>query len=85
MEIGKCRPEPSLVSFSMVQRDLMIVIVSILERKKPRKQLYEWQDAMEEKRANDIVLQKKEIKERDGFCRRVDAYDGAVITVDGRC
>jgi len=30
------------------------------------------------------VMQKQLIKERDGFCRRVDFYDGQVITVDDR-
>ena len=28
------------------------------------------------------VQQKRKIKERDGFCRRVDSYDGQVIVVD---
>jgi len=31
-----------------------------------------------------VLMQKKMIKERDGFCRRVDFYDGQVITVDGQ-
>ena len=38
-------------------------------------------EAEEARRA--LLMQKKLIKERDGFCRRVDAYDGQVITVDG--
>ena len=39
-------------------------------------------EEMEIKRAE--IIQKQQIKERDGFCRRVDFYDGQVITVDGK-
>ena len=38
-------------------------------------------EAEEARRA--FLMQKKMIKERDGFCRRVDQYDGQVITVEG--
>jgi hypothetical protein len=38
---------------------------------------------MEEKEERDFIQQKQLIKERDGFCRRVDTYDGQVIGVDG--
>ena len=38
---------------------------------------------MEEKEQRDLITQKQLIKERDGFCRRVDTYDGQVIGVDG--
>ena len=38
---------------------------------------------MEEKEERDFIHQKQLIKERDGFCRRVDSYDGQVIGVDG--
>jgi serine/threonine protein kinase len=31
---------------------------------------------------HEEVQQKRKIKERDGFCRRVDSYDGQVIVVD---
>ena len=57
----------------------------LLQKSSPRDELYQWQDAMEEQRANELVLQKKEIKEKDGFCRRVDNYDGSIITIDGEC
>lgn len=30
------------------------------------------------------VQEKRNIKERDGFCRRVDSYDGQVVVVDGK-
>ena len=30
----------------------------------------------------DIIYQKQRLKERDGFCRRVDTYDGQVVNVD---
>jgi hypothetical protein len=35
-----------------------------------------------EQRNQEIIYQKQRLKERDGFCRRVDAYDGNVIVVD---
>jgi hypothetical protein len=45
---------------------------------------FEWQDAEEESRAREIMIRKQQTKEKDGFCRRVDLYDGQVLTVDGR-
>lgn len=48
-----------------------------------RDSLFQWQDAMQEKEERDFIQQKQLIKERDGFCRRVDTYDGQVIGVDG--
>jgi hypothetical protein len=38
---------------------------------------------MEEKERRDYIHKKQLIKERDGFCRRVDRYDGQVIDIDG--
>lgn len=35
-----------------------------------------------EQRNQEMIYQKQKLKERDGFCRRVDAYDGNVIVVD---
>ena len=29
-----------------------------------------------------MIFRKQQIKERDGFCRRVDKYDGSVVIVD---
>jgi len=49
-----------------------------------KSKLYEWQDEMEQKRAMEIAHAKQMQKERDGFCRTVDSYDGQVITVDGK-
>lgn len=31
-----------------------------------------------------VIQQKQLVKERDGFCRRVDKYDGSVVTVEGK-
>jgi hypothetical protein len=45
---------------------------------------FEWQDSEEESRAREIMIRKQQTKEKDGFCRRVDYYDGQVLTVDGR-
>lgn len=46
--------------------------------------LFQWQDEIEEQEQNSIMQQKQAFKERDGFCRRVDAYDGHVLTVEGK-
>lgn len=27
----------------------------------------------------------RRMRERDGFCRQVDKYDGQIISVDGKC
>lgn len=49
---------------------------------RPRHTLFLWQDQMEaEQQRRDRSLRQKR-KERDGFCRRIDAYDGQVIAVD---
>lgn len=45
--------------------------------------LYAWQDSDEEDRAIEMMMRKQQTKERDGFCRRVDIYDGQVLSVDG--
>ncbi|CAB9506934.1 activated protein kinase catalytic subunit alpha-1 [Seminavis robusta] len=61
-------------------------ITSIGKPKSPkspdRDSLFQWQDAMEEKEERDYIYKKQFMKERDGFCRRVDTYDGQVIGVD---
>lgn len=44
-----------------------------------------WQESLKEEDPNKTLLfQKQLVKERDGFCRRVDSYDGQVIAVAGR-
>ena len=44
-----------------------------------------WQESLKEEDPNKtLLMQKQLIKERDGFCRRVDSYDGQVIAVAGR-
>ena len=47
-----------------------------------KESLFQWQDEMEEEEQRSMIHQKQQIKERDGFCRRVDTYDGQVIVVD---
>ena len=37
-----------------------------------------------ERKNQDYIYRKQQFKERDGFCRRVDIYDGQVIVVDGK-
>jgi hypothetical protein len=38
---------------------------------------------MEERRDLKMVQRKQLTKERDGFCRNIDSYDGSVIIIDG--
>jgi hypothetical protein len=62
------------------------------EKSPPRspKRIFPWQDAankekhQEEEEDLDASHQKMLLKTRDGFCRRVDAYDGSVLTVEGK-
>lgn len=54
---------------------------SLLQQAK--KSLTEWHDAMEERRDLKMVQRKQLTKERDGFCRNIDSYDGSVIIIDG--
>lgn len=49
-----------------------------------RASLFQWQDEMEALQRRRQVDEKQERKTRDGFCRRVSAYDGVVIEVDGK-
>jgi len=49
-----------------------------------RQHLFQWQDNKEKEDEFAALQKKQHNKERDGFCRRVDAYDGQVITVDGK-
>jgi hypothetical protein len=45
---------------------------------------YQWEniDLDDDKDNRDFIYRKQQIKERDGFCRRVDNYDGQVIVID---
>jgi hypothetical protein len=36
----------------------------------------------QERKNQEMIFHKQRLKERDGFCRRVDSYDGNVIVVD---
>jgi hypothetical protein len=36
-----------------------------------------------ERHKRERIYRKQQIKERDGFCRRVDTYDGQLVVVDG--
>ncbi len=45
--------------------------------------MFDWQDQMEQQRQRELLMQKQWVKERDGFCRRVDTYDGSIIGIDG--
>lgn len=39
---------------------------------------------LERAKATEDLERKRLVKERDGFCRRVDSYDGQIIVVDGK-
>jgi hypothetical protein len=49
-----------------------------------RVSLFQWQDEMEALQLRRQVDEKQDRKTRDGFCRRVSAYDGVVIEVEGK-
>jgi hypothetical protein len=50
-----------------------------------QKDFVPWQETLKEEDPSQMILRQKQlIKERDGFCRRVDTYDGQIIAVDGR-
>jgi len=59
-------------------------VTSSTTNQQRRQDLFQWQDEMEEAAKRSVIQQKQLIKERDGFCRRVDKYDGQVIHVDKR-
>eukprot|EP00546_Thalassionema_frauenfeldii_P004230 CAMPEP_0178907992 /NCGR_PEP_ID=MMETSP0786-20121207/7676_1 /TAXON_ID=186022 /ORGANISM="Thalassionema frauenfeldii, Strain CCMP 1798" /LENGTH=900 /DNA_ID=CAMNT_0020579847 /DNA_START=108 /DNA_END=2807 /DNA_ORIENTATION=- len=54
------------------------------EKTKGRNGFDKWQDTAEKDRAQEMMLRKQQAKERDGFCRRVQAYDGQVLTIEGK-
>lgn len=58
-------------------------LLDVSERSPRRENLFQWQDNMEQEEERSVIHQKQLIKERDGFCRRVDKYDGSVLTVEG--
>jgi hypothetical protein len=47
-----------------------------------KKVSYEWNEVPFDREAREQLYRKQQMKERDGFCRRVDTYDGQVILVD---
>jgi hypothetical protein len=47
-----------------------------------KKEAFDWNDVVVERQKQEHIYRKQQIKERDGFCRRVDTYDGQVIVVD---
>lgn len=49
-----------------------------------KKEAFDWNEGAVERKNREHIYQKQQIKERDGFCRRVDTYDGQVIVVDNK-
>lgn len=47
-----------------------------------KKDADDWNDVVVERQKQEYIYRKQQYKERDGFCRRVDTYDGQVIVVD---
>jgi hypothetical protein len=60
-----------------------IILQSMGQNTDRKVDLFQWQDDIEEQEQTSIIQQKQAFKERDGFCRRVDSYDGQVLTVEG--
>lgn len=61
--------------------DSFITAESNTEEKKGH---FECNEALLERKDRELIYQKQQIKERDGFCRRVDTYDGQVIVIDNK-
>ena len=47
-------------------------------------QMQEWHDRELMNREVEQAGRRRQVRERDGFCRKVDNYDGQTITVDGK-
>mmetsp|Transcript_11993 Transcript_11993/g.30415 ORF Transcript_11993/g.30415 Transcript_11993/m.30415 type:complete len:930 (-) Transcript_11993:1481-4270(-) len=71
---------PSSPAYSI---DSYVTAESNLEGEEKKESL-EWSDVAGERKKRERLYQKQQIKERDGFCRRVDTYDGQVIVVDNK-
>jgi hypothetical protein len=54
----------------------------VAERSPTQDGVLQWHDNTDKTDEMSIAQQKQMVKERDGFCRRVDKYDGSVIYVD---
>ena len=70
----------SLTCYSVA---LCLKIQSNLEGEE-KKEAFDWNEVAVERKNRERMYQKQQIKERDGFCRRVDTYDGQVIIVDNK-
>jgi hypothetical protein len=80
--IGQKSPPPTIIKPIVVQPNNGIVDVDT-ERSPKQNGVLQWQDNIDMADEMSVAQQKQMIKERDGFCRLVDKYDGSVIYVDG--
>mmetsp|Transcript_9245 Transcript_9245/g.10555 ORF Transcript_9245/g.10555 Transcript_9245/m.10555 type:complete len:988 (-) Transcript_9245:101-3064(-) len=71
-------PDPNSPVYSA---DSFVTVESNLEGKKDS---FESDEIVLDRKDRQRIYQKQQIKERDGFCRRVDTYDGQVIVVDNK-
>mmetsp|Transcript_800 Transcript_800/g.1970 ORF Transcript_800/g.1970 Transcript_800/m.1970 type:complete len:964 (-) Transcript_800:119-3010(-) len=70
---GPGSPSYTAASFETVESNL---------QGEEKKESQDWNEIAAQRRDRERIYQKQQIKERDGFCRRVDMYDGQVIVVD---
>ena len=63
---------------------LYYIILFFQSNLEEKKDSLEWNEIVLERKDRERIFQKQQIKERDGFCRRVDTYDGQVIVVDNK-
>ncbi|KAG7344994.1 serine/threonine protein kinase-like protein [Nitzschia inconspicua] len=73
-------PSNNLHSPAYTAEDSLLSIESDLEDEK--KESNEWKEVRLDRLKQEHIYRKQQMKERDGFCRRVDTYDGQVIVVD---
>ena len=72
------------ISFHFVNRIVNCDIYPIQSNLEGKKDSFESDEIVLDRKDRQRIYQKQQIKERDGFCRRVDTYDGQVIVVDNK-
>lgn len=81
--ISSIHPIPDNLRVAPASPESSKEVKNTVDRSPKRESLFHWQDNMVMQEEMSVIQQKQHIKERDGFCRRVDKYDGSVIHVEG--
>lgn len=83
---GSADKSPAVVSPSVSQAlpAEPCQIPAVWEKVQYSEQMTQWHESEMTRLEYERARQKRRLKERDGFCRRVDSYDGQAIIVDGK-